>query len=73
MHNDRQDNIFADDDALNLIIYGEIETQDRQRKDSKGDCLGLGYLFICKQITEGSEFKFVYESSLRLLSYRAAV
>lgn len=35
MHNDRQDNIFADDDAFNFIIYGELETQDRQRKDGK--------------------------------------
>jgi len=37
MHDDKSDNIFADNDALDFIIYEELEKQDRQRKDGKGD------------------------------------
>jgi hypothetical protein len=32
MHNDRHDNIFADDNTLDFIIHGELETQDRELK-----------------------------------------
>ncbi|MDO9067340.1 MAG: hypothetical protein Q7W05_02655 [Deltaproteobacteria bacterium] len=46
MHDDRHDNIFADDDALDFIIYEEFEKQDRQQKGGKGGCLGIITLLL---------------------------
>ncbi|MDD3813561.1 MAG: hypothetical protein PHZ02_02855 [Desulfocapsaceae bacterium] len=41
MHDDKHDNIFADDDALDFIIYEELEKQGQERKGGKGGCLGV--------------------------------
>jgi len=46
MHDDGNDNIFADDDALDFIIYEELEKQDRQRKDGKSGCLSMVVLLL---------------------------
>jgi hypothetical protein len=32
MHDDRNDNIFDDDDALDFIIYEELEKQGQERR-----------------------------------------
>ncbi|MDD3813129.1 MAG: hypothetical protein PHZ02_00675 [Desulfocapsaceae bacterium] len=46
MHNDKHDNVFADDDALDFIIYKEIEKQNRERKGGKGGCFGIVALLL---------------------------
>jgi hypothetical protein len=46
MHDDRHDNIFADDDALDFIIYEEFEKQGREQKGGKGGCLGIVVLLL---------------------------
>jgi prephenate dehydrogenase len=46
MHDDSHDNIFADDDALDFIIYEELENQGRDRKDGKGGCFGIVVLLL---------------------------
>lgn len=46
MHDDRHDNIFADDDALDFIIYEDLEKQDRERKGGKGGCFGIVVLLL---------------------------
>lgn len=46
MHDDRHDNIFDEDDALDFIIYKELERQDQGRKDGKGGCLGIVVLLL---------------------------
>ena len=46
MHDDRQNNIFADDDALDFIIYEELEKHDQERKDGKGGSFGIVLLLL---------------------------
>lgn len=46
LHDDRHDNIFADDDALDFIIYEELEKQGRERQDGKGGCFGFVVLLL---------------------------
>lgn len=46
MHDGGHDNIFADDDALDFIIYEEIEKQNRERKGGKGGCFGIVVLLM---------------------------
>lgn len=49
MHDDGHDNIFADDDALDFILYEEIEKQDQELKggkDGKGGCFGIVVLLL---------------------------
>ena len=46
MHDDKHDNIFADDDALDFIIYEEFEKHDRERKGGKGGCFGIVVLLL---------------------------
>ncbi|MDO8946186.1 MAG: hypothetical protein Q7U88_03395 [Desulfocapsaceae bacterium] len=46
MHDDRPDNIFADDDALDFIIYEELEKEGRERKGGKGGCFGIVMLLL---------------------------
>jgi hypothetical protein len=46
MHDDRHDNIFSDDDALDFILYEEFEKQDRKRKGDKGGCLSIVVLIL---------------------------
>lgn len=47
MHDDKHDNIFADDDALDFIIYEELEKQGRERKGGgKGGCFGIIMLLL---------------------------
>ncbi len=46
MHDDRHDNIFADDDALDFIIYEELEKQDRPQKGGKSGCLVIVALLL---------------------------
>ncbi|MFH2122766.1 MAG: hypothetical protein ABIJ50_04710 [Pseudomonadota bacterium] len=41
MHDDRYDNIFADDDALDFIICVEPEKQGREQKKGKRGCFGI--------------------------------
>ena len=41
MNDDRHDNIFADDDALDFIIYKETEKQGRLKNGGKSGCLGI--------------------------------
>lgn len=46
MHDDGHDNIFADDDALDFIIYEELEKHDRERKGGKSGCFGIVVLLL---------------------------
>ncbi|MDO9067087.1 MAG: hypothetical protein Q7W05_01365 [Deltaproteobacteria bacterium] len=46
MHDDKTDNIFDKDDALDFIIYKEFEKHDRQQKAGKGGCLGVIVLLL---------------------------
>lgn len=46
MHDDRNGNIFSDDDALDFMIYDECEKQDRGKKGCKGGCLGIVVLLL---------------------------
>jgi hypothetical protein len=48
MHNDDDDNIFDEDDALDYIIYEDLEKEqpERQGDNGKGGCLGLLILLI---------------------------
>ena len=46
MHDDKSDNIFADNDALDFIIYEELEKQERERKGGKGGCFGIVVLLL---------------------------
>jgi len=46
MQDDRNDNIFADDNALDFIIYEELEKQGRERKEGKGGCLSMVVLLL---------------------------
>jgi len=51
MPDDRHDNIFADDDALDFIIYEEFEKQGQERKSSKGGCLGIMALLLLPAVS----------------------
>jgi len=46
MHDDRHDNISDDDDALDFIIYEELEKQGQERKGVKGGCLSMVVLLL---------------------------
>jgi hypothetical protein len=46
MHDDKHDNIFDDDDALDFIIYEELEKQGQDRKGGKGGCLGIVVMLL---------------------------
>jgi hypothetical protein len=46
MHDNGHNNIFDKDDALDFIIYDELEKQDRERKGGKGGCLGMVVLML---------------------------
>jgi len=49
MHDDGHNNIFADDDALDFIIYEELEKQGQERKGGKGGkggCLNIVVLLL---------------------------
>jgi hypothetical protein len=57
MHNDRHDNIFDDDDALDFIIYEDLKKQDRDQKRGNNGCLCIivlmllpvaSVMFLCK-------------------------
>ncbi len=46
MHDDDNDNIFDKDDALDFIIYKDLESQDRGQESGKGACLGIIVLLM---------------------------
>ena len=47
MHDARHDNIFANDDALDFIIYDELEEQKLERKGGgNSGCLGVVVLLL---------------------------
>lgn len=46
MHDDKHDNIFDDDDALDFIMYKELEKEGRERKGGNCGCLGLVVLLL---------------------------
>ncbi len=46
MHDDRNDNVFDKDEALDFIIYKEFEKRDREQKGNKGGCLGVVVLLL---------------------------
>lgn len=46
MHNDRHDNIFGDDDALDFMIYEDLEKQGRKQKGGKGGSLDMVALLL---------------------------
>lgn len=46
MYDDRNDNIFDKDDALDFIIYNEFEKWERGRKGGKGRCFGIVVLLL---------------------------
>lgn len=46
MPDDENDNIFDKDNALDFIIYEELEKQDRGRKSGKAGCLGIVALLL---------------------------
>ncbi len=46
MHDDGHDNIFDEDDALDFIIYEELEKQGREQKGGKGGCFGIVVLLL---------------------------
>lgn len=46
MHDDRNDNIFDKDDALDFIIYKEFEKRDQERNGNKHGCLGVVVLLL---------------------------
>jgi hypothetical protein len=48
MQDDRHDNIFADDDALDFIIYEELEKQNRERKSG---CFGIIVLLLLPAVS----------------------
>lgn len=52
------DNIFDDDDALDFILYQEMEKhrQGNQNKPEKAGCLGVVFVFILPAIGAGSIF-----------------
>jgi hypothetical protein len=53
MHDDSHDNIFADDDALDFIIYDELENKGQERKNGKGGCLGV----VVFTVITGSKYR----------------
>ncbi|MBU0662938.1 MAG: hypothetical protein KJ990_00180 [Proteobacteria bacterium] len=46
MNDDKNDNIFDKDDALDFIIYEELEKRDQERKGGKGGCFGIIVLLL---------------------------
>ena len=46
MHDDRNDNIFSDDDVVDFLIYDECEKQGGGQKRGKGGCLGVVLLLL---------------------------
>lgn len=46
MHDDGNDNIFDKDDALDFIIYDDLEKQNRGQKGNKGGCLSIVVLLL---------------------------
>jgi hypothetical protein len=51
MRDCRPDNIFDKDDALDFIIYEEIETYGQERKGAKGGCLGVVVLLLLPAVS----------------------
>ena len=51
MHDDKHDNIFADDDALDFILYEKIEKQVQKRKGGKGGCFGIFVLLLLPAVS----------------------
>jgi len=46
MHDDKDDNIFDQDDALDFIIYKDLEGQERGNEGRHGGCLGIVVLLL---------------------------
>ena len=46
MDDDGNDNIFDKDDALDFIIYKDLESQDRGQKSGNGACLTMVVLLL---------------------------
>ncbi|MBV5329344.1 MAG: hypothetical protein JZU65_17270 [Chlorobium sp.] len=46
MDDDRNDNLFDKDDALDFIIYKELEKHHQERNGGKGGCLGIVALLL---------------------------
>jgi hypothetical protein len=46
MHDDEDDNIFDKDDALDFIIYKDLEGQERGNEGRNGGCLGIVFLLL---------------------------
>jgi hypothetical protein len=48
MHDDKHNNnnIFADDDALDFMIFKDFEKRDQERNDGKGGCLRIIVLLL---------------------------
>jgi len=46
MHDDGNDNIFDKDDALDFIIYKELEKNNREPRDNRGGCLSIVVLLL---------------------------
>ena len=51
MHEDKSDNIFADDDALDFIINDELEKHGQERKGGKSGCLGVVVLLLLPAVS----------------------
>ena len=46
MNDDRNDNTFDDDDALDFIIFKELEKHGQERKGGKSGCLGIVVIML---------------------------
>ena len=46
MHDDKDDNIFDQDDALDFIIYKDLEGPERRNEGRNGGCLGIVVLLM---------------------------
>jgi hypothetical protein len=46
MHNDKDGNIFDDDDTLDFIIYENLEKRDIESKNRNGGCFGIITLLL---------------------------
>ena len=51
MDDDRNDNIFDKDDALDFIIFKDLEKHHQERKGGKGGCLGIVVLLLLPAVS----------------------
>jgi hypothetical protein len=46
MHDDGNDNIFDEDNALDFIIYGKLEKREHAQKKGNGGCLSVSMFLL---------------------------